>query len=74
MSNTCVIRPAVFQDGKPLYARNTGMNVLINTEWKRDIQIDKVYKKDGWLCVKTGDAVNCVRIEDAKKILKLLME
>ena len=74
MNNTCVIRPAVFQDGKSLYARNTGMNALINTEWKRDIQIDRVYKKDGWLCVKTGDVVNRVRIEDAKKILKLLME
>ena len=48
MNNASMIRPAVFQDGKPLYARNTGMNALIiNTEWKQDIQIDRVYKKDG---------------------------
>ena len=49
-----MISPAVFQDGKLLYTRNTGMAALINPEWKRDIQIDKVYKEDGWLCVKMG--------------------
>lgn len=69
-----MIRPAVFQDGKLAYSRNTGMAALINTEWKQDIQIDKVYKKDGWLCVKTGDVVNRVRIEDMKEIIKAIME
>lgn len=74
MNNTCMIRPAVFQDGKRLYAQNAGMSALINPEYRRDILIDKVYKEGEWLCVKTGDVVNRIRIEDAKKILKLLME
>lgn len=74
MNNASMIRPAVFQDGKRLYALNAGTSALINPEWKRDIQIDKVYKEDGWLCVKTGDVVNRVRIDKAKEILKAIME
>ena len=74
MNNASMIRPAVFQDGKLLYARNAGTSALINPKWTRDIQIDKVYKKDGWLCVKTGDVVNRIKIEDAKEILKAIME
>ena len=74
MNNASMIRPAVFQDGKLVCSRNAGMSALINPEWKRDIQINKVYKKDGWLCVKTGDVVNRIKIEDAKEILKAIME
>lgn len=66
------IRPAAFQDGKPLFAQNTGMAALINTKWTRDIHIDKVYKECEWLCVKTGDVVNRIRIDKAKEILKAI--
>lgn len=69
-----MIRPAVFQDGKLVFARNAGMNVLINPEWKRDIHIDKVYKQGEYLCVKTGDVVNRIKIDKAKEILKAIME
>ena len=74
MNNASMIRPAVFQDGKLMFSRNTGMNALVNPEYRRDILIDKVYKEGEWLCVQTGDVVNRIRIEDAKKILKSLME
>ena len=69
-----MIRPAVFQDGKLVLGRSIGMTLNANPEYRRDIHIDRVYKEDGWLCAQTGNVVNRIRIEDAKKILKLLME